>query len=116
MKKSKNLFIFVLLCFAVILLACADGGGSGGQENTDNISADETADNNFEIAPETETPFNAHLPDMDFGGSDLRIVNMNEEYMWYLLFRADAESETGEIINESVPMMNIETLTRSMTV
>ena len=105
MKKNISLLLTVLLCVSVILISCS-GGGDGAETTSNNSkSADETVQTDENTETETAA-YDAHLPDMDFEGADVRILNMNEEDMWWTLTIACPESETGEVINDAVYTRN----------
>ena len=105
MKSLKSIFTAVILCFSVILISCSSGGD--GSQQSGNISINETADNNTEIIEETEViPYDAHLPDINLEGMELRFLNVDEESFWWSIAEIDAESETGDIINDAIYTRN----------
>jgi Bacterial extracellular solute-binding protein. len=92
----------VLLCVTLVLASCSNNGDTVNETTLNNNSAEEIV----EITEAETAAYDAHLPDMDFSGADVRILNMNEEDMWWTLTLACPESETGEVINDAVYTRN----------
>ncbi len=89
----KNRILAVLLAAmltAPMLFSCA---GDTTKETTD--TNDGTADTSL-----TETEPAWDYPDMDFGGSDYRILNFEE--LWDMYIHMDAPELTGEALNDAV--------------
>jgi len=112
MKNSKKFILIISLCVSLILLSCANGGSAGGENKSgDNSVVNGQADNNDgsnneKIEETAEIPYDAHLPDMDLAGMEFRILNVDEESFWWSIANVDAESETGDIINDAIYTRN----------
>ena len=111
MKK----FISIVLLFAMILsclafnISCAKDNASEKTNNADNKSADSAnneAAQDSQIA--TEDPFDPKLPDMDFKGEEFRILNVNQETMWWAISDLDMAIENIEVIGTALndPVVN----------
>jgi len=97
-----KLSLIIILCLVFVFSACS--GGDTAVANTTN-NADETIETVIEET--TATPYNAHLPDMDFDGTDIRILNMDVESMWWTLVQLDSEKEDGDVINDAIYKRNL---------
>ena len=112
MKNYFKRTVSILILLA-LLLSCAAVGISCGSDNPakDTNSADnQTLDSEIsdtEQAP-TEESFDPKLPDMDFGGSEFRILNVNQESMWWAISDLDMEVEMIETIGTALndPVVN----------
>ena len=104
MKKIKSSFIFIILCLSIISMSCS----SNTPESSDDmpVNANESASDNVEAEETTEIAYDAHLPDLDLEGREFRILNIDEQSMWWSIVPVDAESEIGEVINDSIYTRN----------
>ena len=111
--------MFILLVGSVILSAvsCGDKADLAQNDNdSDDVSPSENGGDNAEAV--TEDPFDPKLPDMDFGGAELRILNVDQETMWWAIVDLDMEIDqidsVGTALND--PVVNDAIYKRNRTI
>ncbi|MCL2774517.1 MAG: ABC transporter substrate-binding protein, partial [Oscillospiraceae bacterium] len=123
MKENRNLLkeiisMTILICIifscTVTYAACAKSGGSTNNGNTD------VATDNGGNSAETTTgdEFDPHLPDADYGGTDFRILDIDQASEWWAIIdldiAEDAINSTGTALNDPVVNQAIYTRNRNI--
>ena len=99
---SAVLMLAVLLPLAALAVSCGGEKAIGADEVADNSPSDEA------VQESTGESFDPGLPDMDFGGSDFRILNVNQETMWWAIADLDMEIDAIDTIGTALndPVVN----------
>jgi len=103
---SVVLFLAMMMSCCVFGVSCAKDSATADTKNTDNKSPDAQENN---IAQESDAdPFDPKLPAMDFGGSEFRILNVNQETMWWAISDLDMEIDNIDVIGTALndPVVN----------
>jgi len=114
----RTLMIFILLivitfsCVASFA-SCANDSISSVTNPTDEKSSD-SADGDT-VQESTEDPYDPKLPPEDFNGTDFRILNINQDSMWWTIIDLDIEADlidapstavTDYVVNDAIYKRN----------
>jgi len=102
MKKLIALSILVCIMLAA-LISCGEDSGSNNnaQDNTLATNGGIETPGNTDVTGE-EDLFDPKLPDADFGGYEFRILNIDQDSMWWAIVDFDSEEETGEPVPDAM--------------
>ena len=123
MDKNKIISAVVLFCviffaFAPIL-SCA-GGGEGGSGQNESLDAAEAEKPPEGTASQTaaEDLFDPKLPEADFGGYEFRILNLNQEAMWWSIVDLDIDIDSINAVSTALndPVVNEVIYTRNRNI
>jgi ABC-type glycerol-3-phosphate transport system substrate-binding protein len=98
--------------FAAMLLTLLSTASCTQNENVANNGAESNSENNngeqnVSEEAQTEDPFDPKLPDADFGEYKFRILNIEQESMWWAIVDADVDADqTGEVVNDAIYTRN----------
>ena len=117
----KKLICVFILISAVLILSCGDGGNAGNTGQNDGGigggDAQSSGNGDDANAPEEES-FDPGLPDADYGGSEFRILNLNQEAMWWAIVDLDMDIDSitavGTALND--PVVNEAIYTRNRNI
>jgi hypothetical protein len=101
LRKIAKLLILAMLI--AVFSACASDGGDTGPTG-DIPDAFIIDDENGGTGTETEEadPYDPGLPPTDFGGYEFRILNFDQDSMWWSIVDIDAEELTGEPVHDAM--------------
>ncbi|MCL2099563.1 MAG: extracellular solute-binding protein [Oscillospiraceae bacterium] len=109
---KKLICAIILICgICAVFAACAsdaanDGPQQQGQDDI-NIVPDNTAELEISgVSAVSAEDFEPELPEADFDGYEFRILNIDQESMWWAIVDFDAEEENGEAVNDAMYRRN----------
>ena len=117
MKRIISVIILICVVFSVFAVIASCGENSGGNSsnndgNNNNINNDNPNDDNNSSPDDNsqdsaEDPFDPKLPGADYGGYDFRILNIDQDSMWWAITYIDVEAEnTAEVVNDAIYRRN----------
>ena len=104
MKKLIALSVILCIIFAV-LISCGESGGSDSSNDAQERTPDRGAEaENHEDSAGTadDDLFDTNLPDADFNDYEFRILNIDQDSMWWAIVDFDSEEESGEAVNDAM--------------
>ena len=97
MKSYKFITSVVVVLLLCMLFSCGESA-----ENTVNpINPTKSDDETGELVEETDL-LSPNLPDNDFDGYEFRMLNIDQESMWWGIVDVDTEEQTGEAVNDAI--------------
>ena len=106
MKSISFLLLFAMIFSCVALcISCAKDNAKTTDGDVNN-AGNEGSDNDALQEEINEDEFDPKLPDMDFGGTEFRILNVNQETMWWSIVDLDIAIDeiehVGTALNDAV--------------
>ena len=103
MKKFIAVLISVCVMFAV-LISCGEQTDSGTNNDVqdNNITGDIGSQDESSEAAEDDAMFDPNLPEADFSGYEFRILNIDQDSMWWAIVDFDEEEEAGEPVPDAM--------------
>ncbi|MCL1793048.1 MAG: extracellular solute-binding protein [Oscillospiraceae bacterium] len=109
MKRILSIALLVSLMGSLVLLAASCGGETVSTQEKNDANEGPTAENGGEAAETpTEESFDPGLPDMDFGGAEFRILNLDQESMWWAISDLDMDIDSIDKVGTALsdPVVN----------
>ncbi|MCL1859386.1 MAG: ABC transporter substrate-binding protein [Oscillospiraceae bacterium] len=116
MKKIIAVIILVCIAFSVFASCAKSDDGKSGNNIPDNNDLNNNVNDDDNSSPDNagnnpETPaenlFDPELPDADYDGYEFRILNIDQESMWWAIVNVDVEAEdTAEVVNDAMYKRN----------
>ena len=106
MQRRLLACLLILGICILPLSSCGDGSGTDTPDKSVTNApvegeAETTADSTAETLPAPD------LPDIRFDDYEFRILNIDQESMWWAIVNASAESEIGEVVNDAIYKRNV---------
>ena len=117
-KSISFVLLFALmLCSVSLWVSCSSDDNKTDKTANDEVVSD-LNDGAVEETTEDLSLYDPKLPDMDFGGAEFRILNVNQETMWWAIVDLDMDTDridfVGTALNDAVVNDAIYTRNRNM--
>jgi hypothetical protein len=106
-KKSLTVILLLAVIFSCVAfnVSCAkDNAANDTNKSDDKSPVDSGGVKDAETT--TEVSFDPGLPEANYGGIDFRILNINQESMWWAIVDVDYAEQNGDVVNDAVYMRN----------
>ena len=106
---KKNIYVVLPICltaaiflFLVFAASCAgDTAGNALEPAGGTNPADKPP-----VEIEAGDPFDPGLPEADYGGYEFRILNIDEDTLWWAIAEVDVFEQSGEVVNDAIYARN----------
>jgi len=124
MKKIISVFILICIVFSLAVFALSCGKDDGGnipvndnEKSNKNSPVDDAGNGNDAQTP-TEDPFDPKLPEANYNGYEFRILNINQEAMWWAIVDLDMDIDSINTIGTALndPVVNDAIYKRNRTI
>ena len=102
----RTVCVILLGSLLLALLAACSQDGSGNAVAGDGHAAETAVNGGLEEAAAVIDPYDPGLPEADFGEYEFRILNIDEETLWWSLSLTDVEELTGDAVNDAIYTRN----------
>ena len=120
LKKVLSVILLLAVIFSSIVFAasCAKDNTANDTNNADASPDSQDLPDSGAAQETTENQFDPKLPDMDFNGAEFRILNLNQEAMWWAISDLDMEIDNIETIGTALsdPVVNEAIYKRNRTI
>ena len=103
MRRVIFIILSVIL-FSALLASCTQGGGNKPAVESGNVA--EAGENGGSQESAAENLYDPGLPETDLDGYEFRILNIDEDTLWWSLSLTDTEELTGDAVNDAIYMRN----------
>ena len=100
---SVILLLAVILSGAASAVSCAKDNISNNSGENKNLTSDNNQNPEIE---NQEDPFDPKLPEANYEGYEFRILNIDEEELWWAIANVSVEQQTGEVVNDAIYKRN----------